>query len=87
MSWGFKPIPRGGTRTQQSAFTTAATKLGMSFGDYMAHFDAGERWCSWHATWEDKAIFTPRPDRSTGVESHCRAAWRERYAARKGEAS
>ena len=87
MSWGFKPIPRGGTRTQRSAFTSAATKLGMSFEQYMSHFDAGERWCGWHKTWEDKSVFYPSNHSSTGVSGDCRAAVRERRGARKAAAS
>lgn len=83
MSWGYRPIPKGGTRTQRSAFTTAATRLGISFEEYMRHFDAGERWCSWHQAWEDKSIFISRPEKSTGVDSYCRAGARERYAAAK----
>ena len=87
MSWGFKTVPRGGTRTQRSAFTTAATRLGLTFEDYMHHFDAGERWCGWHKTWEDKAVFAPSKDTAGGTRGYCRAAERERYQARKAATS
>ena len=83
----WNPTPKGGTRTQRSAFTGAATKLGITFSDYMIHFDAGERWCAHHKTWEDKAVFYARPARSTGVDVYCRAAVQERRGARKASSS
>jgi len=83
MSLPFRWTQKGEKRTQRSAFTTAASKIGMTFEQYMSHFDAGERWCGWHQTWEAKEIFYAQPKLSTGVSSICRAAYRERSHAAK----
>ena len=87
MSWRANLTQQGGTRTQRSTLQQGATRLGITFEEYMLHFDAGERWCSGHKTWEDKSIFPPRTNTATGVDGYCRAVHRERRGARKAAAS
>jgi hypothetical protein len=80
---GYPRFNPGAKRTQRSAYTTVATKLGITYEEYMAHFENDERWCSWHRAWESKAIFTPSNKATSGVIGDCRAGSRERVKARE----
>lgn len=65
----------------------AASRMGISTDEYVHHFEAGERWCAWHAQWEAVAAFRADSRRAAGVMGWCKeacsAADRKRYLAQR----
>jgi hypothetical protein len=67
----------------------AAARLGVSAEDYLAHREAGERWCSGCRAWLPEANFHAQRGGSTSRQGQCRECqkrrFRERYAALPAE--
>jgi hypothetical protein len=56
-----------------------AAAIGISYADYTAHLDAGERWCRGCAEWHPAGAFAGDRSRVDGVTSACRE-WRNKWA-------
>lgn len=63
----------------------SATRLGITLEAYLAHAEAGEKWCSAHRRWEPATPenFAKRTKSPDGMGSSCREAARESARASK----
>lgn len=58
-------------RRHTGVLKTAAKRLGMSFDDYLARINAGDKWCTFGKHWAQKAIFPPDSHRPSGKAQAC----------------
>lgn len=54
------------------ALKATATRAGLPFDEYLAHLDAGEKWCTRCKTWQLRADFGADRSRGDGLSSVCR---------------
>lgn len=60
---------------RRSSYGAAASKIGVTLGEYVEQRDAGNRWCSRCKAWHAEAAFAPNAGR--GFQRVCRVGpWR-----------
>jgi hypothetical protein len=70
--------------TKLGALRAAATKAGITVGEYIARIDAGLLRCSWCMDWKSPAAFSPRPaHQPRGRDPYCLVCRRERDAIKR----
>lgn len=52
-------------------YRCGASKLGIDPYEYRAQIEAGQKWCSFHKTWEPRESFGPHPYTRSGLDSQC----------------
>lgn len=65
---------RSRTGRALGAVKVAASKTGLSFDDYLARVDAGEKWCTACDAWHSRASFVADRSRWDGLSARCAAA-------------
>ena len=62
----------------------AAKRLGISFEEYLAHIDAGEKWCHKCTQWKQQNLFSKDRHRGDGLKAICRECEYPPNASRPG---
>lgn len=76
--------------TDEHRMKVAASRIGVTYEEYRAHREAGEKWCSGCTAWHPLEAFGVRREAADGVYPICREATRvayQRWRAGKGAAA
>lgn len=70
--------------TRMGALRAAATKAGLTVGEYTARLEAGLLRCSWCEQWKPPTAFSPRPrHQPRGRDPYCLHCRREKDAIKR----